>query len=410
MGDEELASAVDDLIAMIGVSGRRVVVIVPDATRTAPLRRIAALIDAAIGGRARHLRWVVALGTHQPMSSDALADHLGPVSGEVVNHEWWIRDALVSVGVIGAEEVSAITGGRRQTAIDVRLNRAVAEADVALVCGPVFPHEVVGFSGGNKYFFPGVAGQEIIDATHWLGALITSSTLIGTLGANPVRALIDRAAALIPAERWCAAMVVAPGTGASGAPALVACCTGRPEPAWAQAAALSARTHVRLLAKPVRTALSVMPRRYEDLWTAAKGMYKVEPVVADGGEAIIYAPHVATISVTHGADLARVGYHVRDYFVGQWDRFSSVPGSVLAHSTHVAGLGTWSAEEGERPRIRVTLATAVDAATCAAHGLGYRDPASIDVAEWTARAERDPDLLVVPDAGEMLYRLAPPAA
>ena len=41
--------------------------------------------------------------------------------------------------------------------------------------GPVFPHEVVGFSGGNKYLFPGVVGPEIIDLSHWLGALITSA-------------------------------------------------------------------------------------------------------------------------------------------------------------------------------------------------------------------------------------------
>ena len=59
----------------------------------------------------------------------------------------------------------------------VALNRVVVEHDVALVIGPVFPHEVVGFSGGNKYFFPGIAGQEIIDLTHWVGALITSSLL-----------------------------------------------------------------------------------------------------------------------------------------------------------------------------------------------------------------------------------------
>jgi lactate racemase len=401
LSDEELAGAVGGLVKRIGVAGRRVVVLVPDATRTAPVRRIAARVDAAIDGRAAELRWMVALGTHQPMSAEGLRRHLGPVSGEVGNHEWWDPDALTSVGVIDAGEVAAITEGRLRRTVDVRINRAVAEADVTLVCGPVFPHEVVGFSGGNKYFFPGVAGQEIIDATHWLGALITSSALIGTLGPNPVRALIDRAAALIPAQRWCLAMVVAPGSDA-----LVACATGRPEAAWAEAAVVSARTHIRELPRAVRTVLSVMPRRYEDLWTAAKGMYKVEPVVADGGEVIIYAPHVTTISVTHGAALAAVGYHVRDYFLSQWDRYASVPGSVLAHSTHLAGLGTWSPETGERPRIRVTLATGIDEATCTAHGLGYRDPAGIDVAAWSARAAHDPDLLVVPDAGEMLYRLA----
>ena len=81
----------------------------------------------------------------------------------------------------------------------MRINRHVAEADVAIVVGPVFPHEVVGFSGGNKYFFPGVSGQELIDLSHWVGALITSAEMIGTRGVTPVRALVNEAAALIPA-------------------------------------------------------------------------------------------------------------------------------------------------------------------------------------------------------------------
>jgi nickel-dependent lactate racemase len=401
MDDTELEEAVRHLVGQMDLTGKRIVVLVPDRTRTAPVRRVAGMIDAAIAGRAAEVTWMVALGTHQPMADEALARHLGPVSGRVLNHAWWDPDALVSVGDISGTEVAAITGGRLHGDIDVRLNRAVVEADVALVCGPVFPHEVVGFSGGNKYFYPGVAGQEIIDATHWLGALITSSALIGPLGPNPVRALIDRAATLIPAERWCVAMVVAPGSDA-----LVACATGRPEEAWAEAASVSARTHVRELPAPVRMVLSVMPERYEDLWTAAKGMYKVEPVVADGGEVIIFAPHVSAISVTHGDALARIGYHVRDYFLGDWDRYSSVPGSVLAHSTHVSGLGTWSSETGEQRRISVTLATGIDEATCVAHGLGYRDPAGMDLAAWADRAERHGDVLVVADAGEMLYRLA----
>jgi nickel-dependent lactate racemase len=269
-----------------------------------------------------------------------------------------------------------------------------------VVCGPVFPHEVVGFSGGNKYFFPGVSGQEVIDATHWLGALITSWEIIGALGLTPVRRLIDRAAGLVPTERHCLAMVVAPTS-----TDLVGLYAGTPEQAWEAAAELSSRVHVRYVDHAYDTVLSVMPVQYDDIWTAAKGMYKVEPVVADGGEVIIYAPHITEVSVTHGEHLREIGYHVRDYFLGQWDRFEDLPGSLLAHSTHLRGAGTWSAEGGEQPRVRVTLATGIDAETCAAFGLGFRDPAQIDVADWQRRAQSDPTLLVVPKAGELLHRL-----
>jgi len=140
---------------------------------------------------------------------------------------------------------------------------------------------------------------------------------------------------------------------------------------------------------------------YDEIWTAAKGFYKLEPVVADGGEVILYAPHVKQISSTH-QEIHDIGYHCRDYFVKQWDRFSSVHWGVLAHSTHLRGAGTFDAETGEeRLRVRVTLATAIPEAVCRGVNLGYLDPASVDPEEFAA----DPDTLVVPRAGEMLFRL-----
>ena len=87
---------------------------------------------------------------------------------------------------------------------------------------------------------------------------------------------------------------------------------------------------------------------YDDLWTAAKGMYKMEPAIADGGEVIIYAPHVSEISYTHGRLIDEIGYHCRDYFLAQWDRFKHYPGGILAHSTHVKGLGTFDAASRRR--------------------------------------------------------------
>jgi len=79
-------------------------------------------------------------------------------------------------------------------------------------------------------------------------------------------------------------------------------------------------------------------------------MYKLEPAIADGGEVVIYAPHIDEISYTHGKLIDEIGYHVRDYFVKQWDRFKRYPGGVLAHSTHLRGIGTYDAATGvEKP-------------------------------------------------------------
>jgi len=158
------------------------------------------------------------------------------------------------------------------------------------------------------------------------------------------------------------------------------------------------------LREPVKRVLSIMPAMYDDLWVAAKGMYKVEPAVADGGEVVIYAPHVREVSHTHGKLLDQVGYHCRDYFLKQWERFEDVPGGILAHSTHLKGLGTYdTATRKETPRIRVTLATGIPRERCERIALGYEDPATVDVEAW----KKDPDALVVPRAGEMLYRIRP---
>ncbi len=223
----------------------------------------------------------------------------------------------------------------------------------------------------------------------------TSAAIIGTRGSTPVRALIDEAAAMVPADRLALSVV----TG-SAAGSLCALAFGTPEASWEAAAEVSAQTHVRYLDAPVRRVLSLVPERYDDLWTGAKGFYKVEPIVADGGQVVLYAPHITEIATTHPG-VAEVGYHCRDYFLGQWDRFSQVPWGDLAHSTHLRGAGTWDPVDGERCRVTVTLATGIPAEVVRAVGLEHLDPPSIDPSAWAA----EPDTLVVANAGEDLYRL-----
>ena len=190
--------------------GRSVCVLVPDATRTCPLPLLLRAVHGALHGRVSRLTVLVALGTHAPMGEEALAAHLGYAPGRlaetypgttVVNHEWWKPETFADLGTVPAARIVELSEGRMDLEVPVLLNRAVVEHDVALVLGPVLPHEVVGISGGNKYFFPGVGGQKIIDVSHWLGALITSAEIIGTTGITPVRALIDDGAALIPSEK-----------------------------------------------------------------------------------------------------------------------------------------------------------------------------------------------------------------
>lgn len=279
--------------------------------------------------------------------------------------------------------------------VQVLLNKAVVEHDIALVVGPVLPHEVVGISGGNKYFFPGVAGQKIIDVSHWLGALITSAEIIGTTGITPVRALINDGSALIPSEKLAVKVVTAESGG------LHSVSFGTTEAAWASAAEVCAATHVEYLDAPVARVLSIVAEMYDEIWTGAKGFYKLEPVVADDGEVILYAPHITEVARNH-PQILEIGYHCRDYFSKQWETFKDVHWGVLAHSTHLRGAGTYDAATGvETLRVRVTLATRIPREVCESINLGYLDPDTVDLAAF----EADPDTLVVPNAGEVLSRL-----
>jgi len=241
----------------------------------------------------------------------------------------------------------------------------------------------------------------VINYSHWLGAVITSYELIGTKQ-TAVRRVIDRAATFIDKPKLCFSMVV---KGES----LAGLYIGMPEEAWEAASDLSSQLHIVWVERPYRRVLSVMPKLYADIWTASKGMYKLEPAIEDGGEVIIYAPHIDEISYSHGRVIDEIGYHVRDYFGKQWDRYKHHPWGVIAHSTHLKGIGSYDADSGsETPRIKVTLATRIPEERCRRVNLGYLDPDSIDLEEWKGREAEG--ILLVPKAGEMLYRVKPKAA
>ncbi len=406
--DEAAWQVVADAAKGIKPAAKRVLVIIPDHTRTCPLAMLSRAIYEHIGRPAKQLDFLVALGTHPSLSDEQIDRLLGVECGmreqvfpnlRVFNHRWDDPAALKKVGTLTAEKIDEITGGLFAVDVDVTVNKLIFDYDVVLVAGPVFPHEVVGFSGGSKYFFPGICGPELLNFFHWLGAVITNPKIIGHKH-TPVRATIEAAADMLNVEKYALTMVVK-GEDLAGL------YFGQVADAWSAAADLSEKIHIVYKQRPFGSVLSCAPQMYDDLWVGGKCMYKLEPVVADGGELIIYAPHIKEISPTHGRIIEQIGYHTRDYFLGQWEQFKDHPWGVLAHSTHVRGIGTY--EDGiERPRIKVTLATGIPQDVCRKINLGYRDPDTINPEDW--RDREDEGLLLVPKAGETLYRLKNPPA
>ena len=412
-GSAVSAAQVTDLVAQAcparDYRGKKVLLIVPDATRTAPVGLMFQTLFQQIGAATANFDILIALGTHQPMSEAAICGRLEISAAErattystvrFFNHEWDNPAALTSIGTLTKADTRELSDGLFELDVPVEINKRIFDYDQVVIIGPVFPHEVVGFSGGNKYLFPGVAGPEILNFFHWLGGCVTNPMTIGNKW-TPVRRVVDRVGAMVKVSKLCMAMVVRPDKSLAGL------FIGTPEAAWDGAADVSRTEHIVFRDRPYHTVLSCAPKMYEDIWTAGKAMYKLEPVVADGGELIIYAPHVTEVSVTHNKTMLAIGYHCRDYFLKQWDQFKDHPWGVLAHSTHVRGIGTF--EHGvEKCRIKVTLATGIPREVCESINMGYRDPKTIDIESYANREAEG--VLLVRKAGEMLFKLSNPPA
>ena len=403
--EADVAAIVAEAAASLDLDGKRVLLLVPDDTRTCPLGLMLREIGETFGPRAAALDVMIALGTHRPMTVERIYEVLGLDEAShrallpktrFLNHAYNDPSQLRSLGTIPAEEMRALSGGHIDAATEVTINKAVFDYDHLIVVGPTFPHEIVGFSGGNKYFFPGIAGAEIIDAFHWLGALISNRAIIG-VPRTPVRAIVDRCAAMIPVPRHCFSLVVSKA-------GLHGLSFGTPEDAWERAAALSAEVHIKHTPRLYRTVISICPPMYPELWTAGKCMYKLEPVVAPGGTLVIYAPHLDEVSVAHGRWIEEIGYHTLPYFVAHLDRLRHVPLGVMAHCTHVKGGGTY-VDGIETPDVDVVLATKLTPEHCRRLNLGYRDPATLDPDAY--RGREDEGILVVDRAGEVLHRPDP---
>ena len=385
---------------------RRVLVLTPDGTRTCPLPMMVRVLREVIGDRVAALDFMVALGTHPILREEEILAlyGIGPEEretrfgrSEFFCHRWDLPGTFQRIGELSEEEVEAVSGGLLRERVPIDINRKVFAYDLILIVGPVFPHEVVGFSGGAKYLFPGISGGEFLHFFHWLGALITCREIIGRKD-TPVRRVIDRALEKIDRPVHCLAMVVDPEGRLCGLFA------GGVREAWSAAADQAAKVHIVEKKRPFRIVLGRAPEMYDEIWTAGKVVYKLEQVVEPGGKLILYAPHVREISRTWGEQIERVGYHVRDYFLARMESFRDVPRGVLAHSTHVRGTGRY--EDGvERPDIDVVLATAIPREKCEQICLGYLDPGQVRLADYMGRESEG--ILYVDHAGETLYRLTP---
>lgn len=386
--------------------GERVLAIIPDKTRddnTHELFPIAADFLTKRGVAAFDA--LVAQGTHPPMSESQKLFKIGAThfSGELFDHRWDEAGELVTIGELSAATVQQLTNGLIEHAVPVTINKLLAPGiyDTVVVFGATVPHEVAGFAGGAKYFFPGVAGPELTHTTHWLGALAGIENIIGQVE-TPTRHLIEAATDLITARIISLNAVVS--RDADNELVTYALFTGDIREAFRRAAEVSRRVHIRYTGRKYKRVVALLDPHYDELWVGGKASYKLGAIVEPGGELIIYAPHLTKLSETHGALIEKYGYapleSVRDMLGVSAELRENL--CIAAHLAHVAYAGRLDAEGKVVPRYDITMATGLDEETCRRVNLGYRDYRSLNYEAMSS----DPDTLIVKDAGRDLYQVS----
>jgi nickel-dependent lactate racemase len=402
---DEMRQIVHDALATVA-PGARVLAVIPDKTRDDNTDLLFPMVSQELAARrAGCLDALVAQGTHPAMTDAEKRAKIGagaadlPLFGEVFDHHWDDPSQLTTLGTLTAEEVSELTGGLMRQDVSIQLNRLLAPGvyDLILVLGAVVPHEVAGFAGGAKYFFPGVAGPALTHLTHWLGALATIEHVIGRVE-TPTRRVIEAAADRVTTPVIALTSV---STRAGGELRTHGLFAGSLRDTIRRAAALSAQVHVRYTGRCYRRVVALLDEHYDEMWVAGKASYKLGAIIEYGGELVIYAPHLTTISTTHGRLIEKYGYapleDVREMVDGSDELRANL--CVAAHLAHVS-YGSRRDEQGLiAPRYRITLASAIPEEVCRRVKLGYAPMASIDV----AAARLDPDTLVVENAGRDLY-------
>ena len=386
--------------------GARVLAVIPDKTRDDNTDLLFPMIAEELAGRrAGAFDALVAQGTHPPMTDAEKRVKIGagtagmPLLGTVFDHHWDEPSELLTLGTLSRAEISSLTNGLMAEDVPVQLNARLAPGryDLILVIGAVVPHEVAGFAGGAKYFFPGVAGPELTHLTHWLGALATIERVIGRVE-TPTRHVIEAAADRITTP---VIGLTSVSTRTSTGLRTHALFTGGLRETVRQAAEVSARVHVRHTGRTYRRVIALLDEHYDEMWVGGKASYKLGAIVADGGELVIYAPHLKGISTTHGRLIEKYGYapleQVREMVEGSDELRANL--CVAAHLAHVSYAGRLGSDGRIEPRYRITLASSIPEETCRRVNLGYAPYQSIDV----EAARRDPDTLVVENAGRDLY-------
>jgi nickel-dependent lactate racemase len=304
---------VDSLLGQLRGRGplRRVLLLPPDVTR---FHSGAGPLTGLLYQRLRDTAEVALLpatGTHAPMTGPEI-DRMFPrvPHGLFRAHDW--RGGVVPLGEVPAEFIRRVSDGRLDFPVRVEVARLVAEGgwDAILSVGQLVPHEVVGVANHSKNVFIGVGGSDLINKSHWLGAVYGIERTMGRAD-TPVRRVLDYAAERLGRGLPLVYLLTVRARDGRGRLVTRGLFAGDDAACFRRGAELCRRVNLdRLERAPRKVVVYLDPLEYKSTWLGNKAIYRTRLAIADGGELVVLAPGVGTFGEDAAIDrlIRRHGY------------------------------------------------------------------------------------------------------
>ena len=290
---EEKRALLQEALLKLGGIPKKILVIPPDITRlhsnAGELTRILyELWDAANGTTFDILP---AIGTHAPMTEPQIAEMYGDLSKATYHVHHW-RTGLYHFGEVPSEFIHEVSEGKLDYSIPVAVNRHLVEGDYELIIsvGQVIPHEVIGIANGFKNVLVGAGGVEMINKSHFLGAVDGMERLMGRTDTS-VRRVLNYAHTHYLKQLGIVYVMSVMDVDTNSNRIMRGLYIGDDARTFETAAELSRNVNMTFLDEPLeKVVVHLDPREFRSTWLGNKAIYRTRMAMADDGELIIIAP------------------------------------------------------------------------------------------------------------------------
>ena len=308
LSPDDIKTNVTEILENLGLR-RRVLLLPPDYTR---LHSHAGQITAEVW---KHYGSAVtdvmpATGTHRPMTSTEISRMFpGVPAGLFRDHDW--RGRLNEVGSLPADFLTETAGFEIAEDLPVMINPLAADGghDLILSIGQVVPHEVIGMANHSKNIFVGLGGEQIINRSHYIGAVYGMERIMG-LTDTPVRRVLNYAAENYTDHLPIVYIQTVVSADGNGIPRLRGMFAGDGLECFEKAAELSRSLNINHLERKPRRVVVELPAGTESLWLGNKAVYRSRTAIEDDGELIVIAPGICRFGEDPGIDrlIRKYGY------------------------------------------------------------------------------------------------------